>query len=109
MVRIEPPIFDPMFRPGTRYRLGDGTEAAVEVQDAGILHLATGRIVACDPFWGAQVQRQVPPFTVTVPPGHYPITLSLARWLIDDPESPSLGAAAKLTILDEPVATWGPL
>jgi hypothetical protein len=43
-MRIEPPLFDPMFRPGTRYWLGDGTQAAVEVQDAGTLHLATGRL-----------------------------------------------------------------
>jgi Protein of unknown function (DUF4241) len=96
-----------MFRSGVRYRLGDGTEAAVEVQDAGTLNLATGRVVACDPFWGAQVKRQVAPFTVTVPPGRYPVMLSLARGLLDGPDPvPLLGAAAMLTIRDEPVAAW---
>jgi len=101
---LDPPAFDPMFRPGARYRLGDGTEAVIEVQDAGTLNLATGRVIACDPFWGTNVQRHVAPFTVTVPPGHYPVTLSLARGLLGRPAPvPRLGAAAKLTIRDEPV------
>lgn len=104
---LEPPAFDQMFRNGVRYRLGSGIEAAVEVQDAGTLKLATGRVTACDPFWGAQVERQVAPFTVTVPPGRYPVTVSLARGLLDGPDpAPLLGAAAKLTIRDEPVVAW---
>ena len=108
-MRPEPPDFEPMFQPGTRYRLPDppGTVAVVEVHDAGLLHLPTGRVVACDPFWGSQVQRQVAPFTVAVPPGRYPVTLSLARGLLGRPDPvPRLGAAAKLTIRDEPVLAW---
>ena len=103
----EPPAFDQMFRNGVRYRPGSGIEAAVEVQDAGMLKLATGGVTACDPFWGAQVERQVAPFIVTVPPGRYLVTVSLARGLLDGPDpAPLLGAAAKLTIRDEPVVTW---
>jgi hypothetical protein len=108
-MRPEPPDFEPMFQPGARYRLPDpaGTVAVVEVHDAGLLHLPTGRVVACDPFWGSQVRRQVAPFTVTVPPGRYPVTLSLARGLLGRPDPvPRLGAAAKLTIRDEPVVAW---
>jgi hypothetical protein len=37
MVGIEPPFFDPMFRPGTRYRWRDGREGAIEVVDRGML------------------------------------------------------------------------
>lgn len=104
---LGPPLFDPMFQNGVRYRLGDGTEAMVEVQDAGTLNLATGRVTACDPFWGAQVERHVAPFTVTVPPGRYPVTVSLARGLLDHPDPvPLLGAAVKLTIREEPVVAW---
>ena len=63
--------------------------------------------MACDPFWGSQVRRQVGPFTVTVPPCRYPITLSLARGLLGRPDPvPRLGAAAKLIIRDEPVLAW---
>lgn len=44
---------------------------------------------------------------MTVPPGRYPVTVSLARGMLDGPDpAPLLGAAAKLTIRDEPVATW---
>lgn len=104
---FEPPAFDPMFQNGARYVLGDGTEAAVEVQDAGTLNLATGNVTACDPFWGAQVERQVAPFTVTVPPGRYPVAISLARSLLDSPDPVALlGAAVKLTVRDEPVVAW---
>jgi hypothetical protein len=112
LLTLEPPNFEPMFQPGNRYRLPDpeGTVAVVEVLDAGLLHLPTGRVVACDPFWGSEVQRQVAPFTVTVPPGRYPVTVAVAR--VDsasDPDIPSslrLGAAAKLTIREEPVVAW---
>jgi Protein of unknown function (DUF4241) len=104
---LEPPLFGPMFQNGVRYRLGDGTEAVVEVQDAGTLNLTTGRVTACDPFWGGQVERQVAPFTVTVPPGRYPVSVSLARGLLDGPDPVLLlGAAVRLTIREEPVAAW---
>jgi hypothetical protein len=52
---LQPPDFEPMFRPGVRYRVkyGDdapGAAAVVEVRDAGRLHLPTGRLVACEPL-----------------------------------------------------------
>jgi hypothetical protein len=65
-----------MFRPGARYRWREGPEAVIEVADGGLLHLASGRLVACDPFWGLEVERQCPPFAVTVAPGRYPVTVS---------------------------------
>jgi hypothetical protein len=65
-----------MFRPGTRYRWRDSPEGVIEVADGGMLHLATGRLVACDPFWGSAIERQCDAFTVTVAPGRYPVTLS---------------------------------
>lgn len=79
----------------------------MEVRDAGILHLATGRLVVCDPFWAPD---SLAPFSVEVAPGRYPVTLSIAR--VDqpiDPEVPSpvlSVAAAKLTVVDQPVAGW---
>lgn len=108
---IQPPDFDPMFQPGNRYRLPDpdGTVAVVEVLDAGHLHLPTGRVVACDPFFGSAIYQFGVPFTVTVPPGRYPVSVSVARADSPDPAIPSplrLGAAAKLTIRDEPVVAW---
>ncbi len=111
---MQPPDLDAMFRPGARYRLinpdAEDEEAVVEVRNAGRLHLATGRLVACDPFSASSLAQDTAAFTVTAPPGRYPVTLSRAR--IDkptDPEIPaglSLVAAARLTIRDEPVTRW---
>jgi Protein of unknown function (DUF4241) len=111
---VQPPDLDAMFRPGVRYRLinpdAEDQEAVVEVRNAGRLHLATGRLIACDPFSASSLSEDTAAFTVTVPPGRYPVTLSSAR--IDhptDPEIPagrSLVAAARLTIREEPVTRW---
>jgi hypothetical protein len=48
---------------------------------------------------------------VTVPPGRYPVTVCLVRF--DEPGDPKVapqrrGAAARLTVRDEPVASWQP-
>jgi hypothetical protein len=109
-MELRPPEFEPMFRPGTRYRWRDSPEGVIEVVDGGMLQLATGRLVACDPFWGSAIERQCDAFTVTVAPGRYPVTLSGVRW--DPalhprvlPPIPRVGAA-KLTIRDEPPVTW---
>lgn len=109
-MQLRPPEFSPMFRPGTRYRWRDGPEAVIGVADGGLLHLATGQLVACDPFWGLEIERQCPPFSVTVAPGRYPVTISTVRW--DQTLQPGVpprapgGAAAKLIIRDEPPVTW---
>jgi Protein of unknown function (DUF4241) len=109
LLGFDPPDFDLMFQPGNRYRLPDGAVAVVEVLDAGLLHLPTGRVVACDPYFGSAVHEYCTAFTVTVKPGRYPVTLSVARTDWPDPDMSSpllLGAAARLTVLDEPVVTW---
>jgi Protein of unknown function (DUF4241) len=109
-MELRPPEFEPMFRPGTRYRWPDVPEGVIEVVDGGMLHLATGRLVACDPFWGSTIERWCDPFTVTVAPGRYPVTLSGVRWdpALHPRALPPIprGAAAKLTIRDEPPVTW---
>jgi len=73
-----------MFRAGVRYRAkyGDddpGVDVVVEVRDAGRLHLPTGRLVACEPLWVSGLDATAAAFTVTVPPGRYPVTVALAR------------------------------
>lgn len=111
--RLQPPDFAPMFQPGVRYRLNgnSGSELVVEVDDAGDVNLTTGRLVGCDPFWvvpgdGADADT---PYTVTVPPGRYPVAVSFARQDRPDPRSTlgsRLGAAARLTVRDEPAERW---
>lgn len=53
-VPLGPPDFAAMFQPGVRYRFDEdigGGEAVVEVDEVGDVYLATGRLVATDPFW----------------------------------------------------------
>jgi Protein of unknown function (DUF4241) len=100
-----------MFQPGVRYRLSGNNRSAlvVEVDEAGVLSLATGRLVGCDPYWVEPGSDFNVPYTVTVPPGTYPVDVSFARQETPDPRSTlgtRLGAAARLTVRDEPAATW---
>ncbi len=91
-----------LFQPGTRHRLETGKTAIAEVLPAGSLRLPTGRLVAVDPSWSSGGWRPpgIGPFTVTVPPGTYPLELALLRW--EDLRV----AAARLTIADKPVTAW---
>jgi Protein of unknown function (DUF4241) len=102
-----------VFRPGVRYRWSSGSEAVVEVLDAGTLYLPTGRLVVVDQLLGPDLARFAVPLTVTAPPGRYAVSLSVARWdRPSDPNTPApvraVGAvaAAKLTIHDEPLVAW---
>lgn len=100
-----PPLYpsaaEALFEPGTRHRLETGEAAVSEVVPAGVLKLPTGRLVAVDPGWTPSAQRLgLGPFTETVAPGEYPLTLALLRW--DDFRV----AAARLTIADQPVTSW---
>ncbi|MET8909023.1 DUF4241 domain-containing protein [Micromonospora sp. NPDC004551] len=87
-----------LFRPGTRHLLATGETAVSEIVPGGVLRLPTGRLTAADPGW---VTRRWPdgvgPFTVTVPPGAYPLTLALLDGRV---------AAARLTLADRPVTSW---
>jgi Protein of unknown function (DUF4241) len=77
------------------------TKVIIEVVDAGTLRMPSGRLVAKDP---ARIDDRDQPFTVTVPPGEYPVRLSVARFA-DNPEHKRV-PAAKLVIRDEPAQSW---
>lgn len=83
------------FRDGEQF--GDHT---VRVEDAGLLALPTGRVVACDPAYLARDSQ--PAYTRTVPPGRYPVLLS---WLGDPRVSPNV-ACAGIRFSDAPVERW---
>jgi hypothetical protein len=63
--------------------------------------MPSGRLVAKDPAW---IDANDQPFTVTVPPGEYPVRLSVVRF-VDNPEHERV-AAAKLAIRDNPAESW---
>lgn len=89
---------------------GGGEQQVVEVRQVGELALPTGRLVAADPFviWPEDAEA----FTEEVPPGSYPVTVSLVSW-VDGDGFPDLRqgyrvAAAKVTVSDEPAYSWRP-
>ncbi|MFG3281314.1 DUF4241 domain-containing protein [Streptomyces sp. NPDC048111] len=70
--------------------------AVVEPADAGLLRITSGQLVVSDPGWITETPR-----TVTVPPGEFPVTLSLLR----TPRGTSV-AAAGVRFLDVPPSEW---
>ncbi|WP_052849962.1 DUF4241 domain-containing protein [Streptomyces avicenniae] len=70
--------------------------AAVEPVDAGVLRIPSGQLVISDPGWIDETPR-----AVAVPPGEYPVTLSLLRTVHGADV-----AAARVTFLDTPPHAW---
>ncbi|MGC4861042.1 DUF4241 domain-containing protein [Micromonospora sp. NRRL B-16802] len=73
----------------------------LSVHQAGELRLTSGRLVAADP---SSLEFDAEPFTVSVPAGAYPVSISLATFL-DDPGH-SRVCAARLDVNDRPTVRW---
>ncbi|MFE4456055.1 DUF4241 domain-containing protein [Nocardia tengchongensis] len=80
---------------GTTLDTIDGP-VVIELEDAGTVRVPSGHLAASDPGWISGDLR-----TVLVPPGDYPVTLSLMR----SPSGKTVGAA-KVTVNDAPVSRW---
>ncbi len=78
-------------------QMRDGHEASIEICEAGVLVLTSGRIVACDGLIPSDE-----PFTQTVKPGSYPVILSIALF---GEEWPTV-ACAMLRLRDKMPTTW---
>lgn len=121
---LRPAHLDLLFKPGTRLEVGTseavegvGGTVAVEVPQLGTLRLPSGALIACDPTYLRPVDPDASewvtksysywqshhPFTVTVPPGDYPVVLSRFRWLSGS--GPTV-AAVKVWVGDGPVDSW---
>ncbi|MFD3633480.1 DUF4241 domain-containing protein [Streptomyces sp. NPDC058664] len=104
---MTPPDHALWFAPEAAVTPEDGKSAAFTVTDLGALTLPTGRLVACDPIVHLGNDDERPePFTVTVPPGSYPV-----QTVVTDVEHPfphRVIAAARLVIRDAPVVRWEP-
>ncbi|KJY26102.1 DUF4241 domain-containing protein [Streptomyces katrae] len=99
---LEPGPLEELFVSGTRLTCGEDRIAVIgEPAPAGLLHLPTGSVLAGDP---GTVNSSDLAFTITVPPGDYPVLVSTMRWEHEewDGETP----AAMLRILDEPTVSW---
>lgn len=86
-----------MFTPGGRDT--PHGPAVVELIDAGLLRIPSGRLVAMDPGWPEKASA-----TISVPAGEYPVTVSLMRFT--DTMCPPSVAAARVSLLDTPPIEW---
>ncbi|MGA5286239.1 DUF4241 domain-containing protein [Streptomyces pseudogriseolus] len=90
---LRPTGIERLLAPGPRDTL-DGP-AVVELADAGMLRITSGQLAVTDPGFLSD------PRIVAVPPGEYPVTLSLLRTA----RSVEV-AAARVTFLDTPPHAW---
>jgi len=79
----------------------DGVTFVLEPHDLGDVVMPTGEVVGCDPL----VSRDTP-FTVTVPPGTYPLRAWVAVMHRDGAEWQRRIAALQLVVDDAPAVTW---
>lgn len=97
--------FDDLFVAGRAHRTPQ-VAATVDLVDLGPLALPTGRLAACDPL----VFFELEPFTVELPPGEYPVQLSVA--VLDtvhglpQTEEHRRVAAARIVLRDAPARSW---
>jgi hypothetical protein len=90
-----------LFTAGSRLRAHYGVTEIREPEDAGLLQVPTGRIIAADP---ATLDERDQPFTVTVAPGAYPVQIARMRW---DEHPWGETPAARLVIRAEvPTVSW---
>ncbi|MGH3170577.1 MAG: DUF4241 domain-containing protein [Trebonia sp.] len=88
---------------GATYPDGDA-EYVLEAHPGGAVVLATGEVVGCDPLTFPEPE----PFTVTVPPGTYPLRVWVAVLRSGGAEWRRYVAALQLVIRDEPAGRWEP-
>lgn len=97
---IPAPDFERLFTIGSLYTHPQGHTATVAKLQATELLLPTGHLVACDPF--VYLPNDVAPFNTPVPPGTYPVVLSVVEIMHKDdpnPDEPHYRvAAAKIHI-----------
>jgi hypothetical protein len=103
------PDFAKMFRDGARYPWRADREAVIFLRQAGELLMPSGHVTACDPFLSPELEH-AEPFTVTVPPGRYPVELCMVGWTKEGdpggPATPERVAAAKLIVSREVPVRW---
>lgn len=85
------------FTNGLRGQNYSGDAFSIQVEQIGELLVTSGSIVACDPLW---LQTAPQAYTTRVPPGHYPILLSIANSIVN------WVACAQLRLNEQEVVRW---
>jgi hypothetical protein len=101
--RVYLPDLGRLLTPGAAFPDGDA-EYVMEPHPAGDVVLPTGQVAGCDPLTFPEPE----PFTVTVPPGTYPLRAWVAVLQSDGLEWRRYVAALQLVIRDEPAVRWEP-
>ncbi|GAB2593154.1 hypothetical protein Aab01nite_36600 [Paractinoplanes abujensis] len=97
---LQPRALHTLFRDGAERTLGP-RRMRISTHAAGKLNLPSGRLIAADP---SSLDYGEEPFVMTVSPGTYPVTISLATFT--DDENHSRVAAARLDISDRRPVRW---
>ncbi|MFG2077758.1 DUF4241 domain-containing protein [Nonomuraea maritima] len=100
---LRPAYPDAFFVGGIRFVGPTGQLVVTEIHDKGELVLPTGSLIAGDPT-GLLFPQDFAAFTQTVPPGRYPLRLSVVRFS-DDPDHVRV-CAAVLVVHDAPTVHW---
>ncbi len=79
--QLEPRQLDIAFQQGELNT--EGGVVRFSTHALGELHLTSGRLAACDPF----IQLAPEPFSLALPPGHYPVELAVAHFPNGDERS----------------------
>jgi len=103
--QAKPTALEALFTPGTQIRNGQGERFRVrDPKTVGRLRLVTGRVVAADPATvELEGDRATAPYTVTVPPGTYPLETAQIQ---PEARERELVAAARLRVSEAPTRTW---
>ncbi len=100
---LDPPLdYSRAFDAGTAIAvdfLEGPLQGVIEVETAGTLALPSGRVAAYDPL----VVGQVEAFAFEVPPGHYPVIVSMAN-IDGEPRRRVIAAAVQFS--EQPVSGW---
>ena len=97
---LRPESIEQLFVAGAIVEVHD-RRLRLSVHSAGAIRLSSGRVIAADP---SSLEFDAEPFSVTVPPGTYPVSISLATFT-DDPGH-SRVCAARLDVGDQPPVRW---
>jgi len=100
MPRHEHTDFEKAFTDGLRFNARGGLGDVLHVRSAGVLDVASGRLLACDPL---AAEAAAPAFVRAVPPGRYPVQLS--RWTSLERREERI-AAAKLVLSAAAPVRW---
>ncbi|GAA4997582.1 hypothetical protein GCM10023205_83830 [Yinghuangia aomiensis] len=106
---LSAPDFDQIFVDGASFE-GPWGSVTVDLVDAGLLRLSSGRLVAGDPFGVLCFPEEAKPFTATLPVGNHRVLIAALR---PKPKADDAGrrrrglpVASMILFEDTPVARW---